>query len=155
MPFEQRAEDAIWCNRSKVEINGEKVSVSKAQVKMFKEDKNSLINDFIESLEKRFPDDELLVLHSISRIINASRTQVDVDDVKTVEEHYHLKNLDKEVDKLREVKMQFSTVEKVRTFAGILVANYSENLPQISFISEVYLNLMMASVEAERMFSEM
>ena len=49
------------------------------------------------------------------------------------------------------MKNQYSTVESVKTFAGILVAKYSERFP----IAEIYVNVGIASAEVERIFSDM
>ena len=53
------------------------------------------------------------------------------------------------------MKNQYSTVESVKTFAGILVAKYSERFPIVLLLAEIYVNVGIASAEAERIFSDM
>ena len=53
------------------------------------------------------------------------------------------------------MKSQFSHIKSVKLFAGIIIANYSDRIPTISFLAEIYTDLMLASAEAERVFSDM
>ena len=153
--LKQKAEDAVWCKRNKVDYNGEKLVVSKEQLRTYKQAKKELIDDYLKSMEKRFPEDELLLLHSLSRILNPSRSHIDEDDVTTVKEHYNIDDLANEVEKISLIKQHYNSVDNTSTFAGIILANYSDRFPKLAFLSQIYLALMMASVEAERMFSEM
>ena len=96
----------------------------------------------------------------MSRILNPSRKHIEEDDIKSVTEHYpDLKSneeaLRKEIINLVQVKCQYSSTTIVKVFAGILVANYSERFPVVSYLAEIYINLGLASAEAERIFSDM
>ena len=70
-----------------------------------------IINDLRESIKNRLPDDELQILHSLSRLLNTKRKNIEEDDIQTITDHYEDMEdkkdlLEKEIKNLTEVKNQ-------------------------------------------------
>ena len=151
----------LWKIKKSVKYGSENLSISKIQLKTYKAAKTDLIENMIDNLKQRFPDTELQIVHSLSRILNPNRRNVENSDLSTILEHFsdNLSNDEKEIEKellvLSQFKNQFLHVSSVKQFSGILVANYIDRIPNIAFCAEIYIDLMLASAEAEQVFSDM
>ena len=154
----EKAEEALKSGEHEITFNGLNLTVSKAQVMGMKCLRNKLIKNTSESLKRRFLNEEIEILKDISKILSPRTNpnfslEHEIDFLaKKYTSSVDKKVLHAEIKILTGLKKSYTKMN-VKTFAGIIVANYLQLIPQCCFLAQIYLLAPIQNAVVERVFS--